>query len=86
MLASIVVISKDEEQLDETLNALEEHANFNSSRSDERHEIIVVDASDGRLNHIEKKHPAVRWIDFKAPDGVKVSNSSPTERGHQILF
>ena len=37
-------------------------------------EVVVVDASDGRLDYIRQKHEAdVRWIQFQRPDGVLVS-------------
>ena len=37
-------------------------------------EIVVIDASSGRLDHIRRAHePAVRWLDFERPAGVRVS-------------
>jgi hypothetical protein len=66
---SIVVISKDEPSLAGTLDALQAQA----SESDEPAEIIVVDASSGRLDGVRRAHPGIQWIDFTAPDGVRVS-------------
>jgi glycosyltransferase involved in cell wall biosynthesis len=70
---SIVVISKDEEQLDGTLDLLTK-AEAESSKVDAPSvEVIVVDASEGRLAFIQERHPDVRWIDFIKPAGVGVS-------------
>ena len=55
---SIVIISKNERGLDETLTSIE------SSPSSALREIVVVDASQGSLSAISEKHPEVRWIDF----------------------
>jgi GT2 family glycosyltransferase len=66
---SIVVISKDEPALDETLAAVDAQARA----LDEDCELIVVDASEGRLDEIRQRHPGVSWIDFERPPGVRVS-------------
>ncbi len=69
-MISIVIISKDEESLDDTLSAVVCQA----KDSGELTEIIVVDASAGRLEPIRLRHDAaVRWIDFVQPPGVRVS-------------
>jgi GT2 family glycosyltransferase len=62
--AAVVVISKNERDLDETLTALEQH--------ESRHpvELVVVDASAGRLADLAERHPAVRWIDYSPPGGA----------------
>jgi glycosyltransferase involved in cell wall biosynthesis len=67
---SIVIISKDEESLDDTLAEVTRQA-----RSlPEPAEIVVVDASEGRLDHIRDRHgAAVRWLPFQRPPGVAVS-------------
>ena len=37
-------------------------------------EIVIVDASDGRLDHIRLRHETeVRWVQFRQPPGVRVS-------------
>jgi glycosyltransferase involved in cell wall biosynthesis len=67
---SIVIISKDEESLDDTLTDVIEQAND----LEESSEIVVVDASDGRLDHIRMRHETeVRWLQFEQPPGVLVS-------------
>jgi glycosyltransferase involved in cell wall biosynthesis len=67
---SVVIISKDEAGLDETLTAVAAQA----AALDLPAELVVVDASQGRLVHIRARHQArVRWIDFEPPPGVEVS-------------
>jgi len=69
-MISIVIISKNESALDATLDILQVQA----AQVDEPCEILVVDASDGRLDHIRKGHePDVRWIQFQRPPGVGVT-------------
>ncbi|WP_067482156.1 glycosyltransferase family 2 protein [Actinomadura hibisca] len=68
-MISIVVISKDEPELDATLTGVAAEA----AASGEPCEIVVVDASDGRLDHLAAAHPAVRWLPFARPPGVRVS-------------
>jgi len=65
--ASIVVISKDEPDLDQTLATVSDHARAHAD------EVVVVDASAGRLDAIRRRHPGVRWIDFRPRPGVRVS-------------
>jgi glycosyltransferase involved in cell wall biosynthesis len=76
---SIVIISKDEPELGVTLDAVaiqcEAHA--------EVCEIVVVDASAGRLDEIRRAHPAVTWIDFVAPPEVRISIPHQRNRGVQ---
>lgn len=67
---SLVIISKNELAVDGTLQAVSAQA----YALDLTTEIIVVDASAGRLDHIRQRHVhAVRWIDFVVPVGVRVS-------------
>lgn len=69
-MISIVIISKDEESLDGTLTDVIRQAKSLKKSS----EIIVVDASDGRLDKIRLRHEAeIRWIQFARPAGVRVS-------------
>jgi cellulose synthase/poly-beta-1,6-N-acetylglucosamine synthase-like glycosyltransferase len=69
-MISVVIISKDEASLDSTLTEL-------ASQVDalpEPGEIVVVDASGGRLDHIRDRHePTVRWVPFKQAPDVRVS-------------
>jgi GT2 family glycosyltransferase len=69
-MISVVIISKDEASLDDTLaDVSRQVAGLNESG-----EVVVVDASAGRLDHIRQRHEAqVRWIDFQPPAGVRVS-------------
>ena len=68
-LISYVIVSKDEPLLDETLRAVEAQGDACELPS----EVVVVDASDGRLDQVRRDHPAVRWIDFSSPPGVRIS-------------
>jgi GT2 family glycosyltransferase len=69
-MISIVIVSKDELALDDTLCDVVRQADNLSEPA----EVVVVDASDGRLDPIRVRHEAaVRWIDFTPPPGVRVS-------------
>lgn len=69
-MISIVIISKDEISLDDTLIDVA----CQTKELGESSEIIVVDASDGRLDHIRKRHESVvRWIQFERPPKVGIS-------------
>jgi glycosyltransferase involved in cell wall biosynthesis len=69
-MISIVIISKDEGALDETITEVSVQA----QALEEASEIIVVDASEGRLDHIRQHHePVVRWIQFRQPKGIRIS-------------
>src|ERR1019366_2324366 len=67
---SVVIISKDEASLDNTVTDVIHQANDLRESS----EIVVVDASGGRLDHIRLRHETgVRWVQFEQPPGVCVS-------------
>jgi glycosyltransferase involved in cell wall biosynthesis len=68
-MISIVIISKDEDGLDDTLTGVTQQAR----EFDRDSEVIVVDASAGRLADIAQRHPDVRWINFTPPSGVRIS-------------
>ena len=69
-MISVVIISKDEPSLDDTLAIVTAQV----AGSGEPGEVFVVDASAGRLDHIRQRHEAqVRWIDFRPPAGVSIS-------------
>jgi glycosyltransferase involved in cell wall biosynthesis len=69
-MISIVIISKDEEGLDATLASVSQQA----TALGEECEIVVEDASGGRLDHIWRRHKEqVRWLPFQPPAGVTVS-------------
>jgi glycosyltransferase involved in cell wall biosynthesis len=66
---SVVIISKDEAGLDATLAEVTAQA-----RAAGPAEVLVVDASESRLDHIRRRHAdRVRWIPFEPPAGVRVS-------------
>jgi cellulose synthase/poly-beta-1,6-N-acetylglucosamine synthase-like glycosyltransferase len=88
-MISVVIISKDEPGIDETLADVSREVDTLS----EPCEVVVVDASDGRLDYIRDRHAAlVRWIDFRPPPGARVSiphqrNAGVREaRGDIIVF
>lgn len=69
-MISIVIISKDEVGLDDTLIDV----TCQTKDLGESAEIVVIDASDGRLDHIRMgRETDVRWIQFEQPPGVRVS-------------
>jgi cellulose synthase/poly-beta-1,6-N-acetylglucosamine synthase-like glycosyltransferase len=68
-MISIVIISKDEPELDATLTGVTAQARAWHEPS----EIIVVDASAGRLDHLAATHPDARWLAFDRPAGVAIS-------------
>lgn len=68
-MISLVVISRDEPALAATLDGLTDQARSLG----EAWELVVVDASEGRLDSIRRERPHVRWIDFERPEGVAVS-------------
>jgi GT2 family glycosyltransferase len=67
---SVVIISKDEPSLDGTLRAVTVQA----AAMAEPCEIVVVDASEGRLDFLRREHERnVRWVTFHRPPGISVS-------------
>ncbi len=86
MKISIIVISKDEEKLAETLAALTVHVGDDEVWFDHDIEVIVVDASLGRLARIASANPSVRWIDFASPVGVHVSIPHQRNAGIQAAL
>jgi GT2 family glycosyltransferase len=69
-MISVVIISKDEPSLDNTLTEVI----CQTKNLEDSSEIVVVDASDGRLDHIRLRHEAgVRWVQFTQPPGVSIS-------------
>jgi glycosyltransferase involved in cell wall biosynthesis len=69
-MISVVIISKDEAGLDDTLTGVTAQV----AELGEPGEVIVVDASAGRLDHIRQRHAAaVEWLDFQPPSGVRRS-------------
>jgi GT2 family glycosyltransferase len=68
-LISIVVISKDEPTLEETLQSVWSQASLNEPPC----ELIVVDASVASIEDVKARNPFVRWLDFRAPPGAGVT-------------
>ena len=69
-MISVVIVSKDERGIDTTLTNIAEQF----SELAEECEIVVVDASAGRLDDVWDRHKDnVRWIDYTQPSGVGVS-------------
>ena len=69
-MISIVIISKDEAGLGSTVPDVICQA----KDLKESWEVVIVDASDGRLDHIRLRHETeVRWVQFRQPPGVRVS-------------
>jgi len=69
-MISVVIISKDEADLDDTLVDVVDQA----SSLTEPCEIVVVDASSRRLDYIRQRHVStVRWLDFQPPPDVRIS-------------
>jgi Glycosyl transferase family group 2 len=66
---SFILVSKDEPLLEQTLDAVWAQ----SAQLVQAAEVIVVDASSGRLDHIRAAHPDVTWINFEPPPGIRVS-------------
>jgi GT2 family glycosyltransferase len=63
--ASILIINRDDVAVADTLEALDRLEPVASGDV----EVVVVDASSGRLAHIRERHPRARWIDFPALNG-----------------
>src|ERR1700690_3611911 len=76
MNTSIVIVSKDEPELDRTLDCLENQYLTQLS------EIVVIDSSSGRLDSIRAKHPIAKWHDFKPREGR--STSIPHQRNFGV--
>lgn len=70
---SIVVISKDEPMLATTLEHLKIQVEDLSPSLERGVDVVVVDASAGRLDHIRLAHPWVSWVDFERPADVRIS-------------
>jgi glycosyltransferase involved in cell wall biosynthesis len=79
-MISVVVISRDEPSLDDTLTTVV----CQGEALREPLEVIVVDASEGRLEQVRLNHRAhVRWIQFEPPKGVRIS--IPHQRNAGVL-
>ena len=69
-MISIVIISKDEASLDGTLTAVTSQVKLLGESA----EVVVVDASDHRLDCVRLRHEEqVRWVRFDQPPGITVT-------------
>ena len=75
---SVVIIVKDEVFIHDTLVAIREQCTFENA------ECIVVDASEGRINHIRNQHDWVNWFDFQTPLGLKSTISLQRNAGIRV--
>ena len=64
---SVVVLSKDEPELDKTLKLLKPQIEAMLG------ECVVVDASEGRLEWIRLEHPWVKWVQYQRPIHLNVT-------------
>ncbi len=60
--ATIVIVNKDDERVAETLARLADLEPRDA-------EVVVVDASSHRLDHVRDRFPTVTWLAFEAPAG-----------------
>jgi glycosyltransferase involved in cell wall biosynthesis len=87
-LISIVIVSKREPQLELTLKGV---ANQGAD-SGLDWEVIVVDASDGDLDHVRAAHPYVRWLDYQPVSTLRATIPSQrnlgvrASRGDVVVF
>ncbi len=72
---SVVIISKDDPKLGETLQRVRREVRLADSPTGivDGDEVIVVDASRGRLDAIRQANPWVRWIDFTSSNEKSVT-------------
>ena len=90
---SVVVVSKDEPRLGSTLDALEQQLSAEVGRGVAAgSEVLVVDASSGRLGSVRAAHASVRWVDFQPPldGGVTIAGQRNAalraSRGEVVVF
>ena len=63
---SVVVLSKDEPEIDASLDDLTAQC-LMLALDGVTTEIVVIDASEHRLDHIRDNHPDIRWVAYRAP-------------------
>jgi hypothetical protein len=68
VLVSVVIVSKHEASLTETLDGIGPPGEGTVAS-----EVVVVDASAGALDWIRRDHPWARWIDFVPPAGARTT-------------
>ena len=90
---SVVVVSKDEPKLADTLAAVHAQLEQEIGRSiAPDSEVVVVDASAGRLDGVRAAHPWARWVDFSPIPGAGVTIAHQrnagvaASRGEVVVF
>ena len=75
---SVVIIVKDEVFIQDTLVALREQCEIESA------ECVVIDASEGRIDHVRDQNRWVNWIDFQTPLGMSSTISIQRNVGIRV--
>jgi len=75
---SVIIIVKDEVFIQDTLVALREQCEIENA------ECVVIDASEGRLDHVREQNSWVNWIDFQTPLGMSSSISMQRNVGVSV--
>jgi GT2 family glycosyltransferase len=65
MRVAVILINKNDDGIERTVESLVELPMVAAREA----EIIVVDASAGRFEHVRRRFPDVRWIDFPPLEG-----------------
>jgi cellulose synthase/poly-beta-1,6-N-acetylglucosamine synthase-like glycosyltransferase len=76
MKISIIIVNKNDRGVNNTL------AELIKIKNPEPYEIIVVDASAGKLNDIKLSYPTVKWYDFKQSNSKQ--RTIPDQRNYGI--
>lgn len=85
-MISIITIVKNDRGIENTLEKLVTIPKPDTS------EIIVVDASGGKLDDIKNRYPSVNWINYFSPTGKKITipeqrnTGVKTAKGNIIVF
>ena len=75
---SIVIVNKDEPALAETLNGIAELCTEDSP------EIVVVDASQGRMDALSQRLPGIVWVPFVSDSGKAITIAEQRNLGVKV--
>jgi len=75
---SVVIVSKDDRLLADTLQALR------PSLGQLLHEVLVIDASDGALDDIRESHLWAKWSDYRQPRNLHTTISQQRNIGVRL--
>ena len=75
---SVVIIVKDEVFIRDTLVALREQCKIENA------ECVVIDASEGRIDHVRDQNRWVNWFDFQTPLGMSSTISIQRNVGIRV--